>query len=298
MSQALLPQNYKGYFATESALTTAIPNGLAGYWVIVEDTSAIYIWNAGTDAWVNVGEASGGGDVNGPNSSINNSIVLFDGTTGKLIKDSGVLLSALGALNTANTWTKAQRGAIVTLTDAATIAIDLDLANNFRVVLGGSRTLGVPTNPVAGQTGVIDVWQDSTGSRTLSYAWPYVFPGGAAPTLTTTKFTSDELYYYVRSYSTSTVTITIATPGVVTWNNHGLNSGQRIRFTTTGALPTGLDTTSTYFVNVIDANTFSLASSKANLDAGTLIQTTGTQSGVQTAINMSIVISSNLNISA
>lgn len=37
--------------------------------------------------------ASGSGDVVGPASSVNNNVVMFDGTTGKLIKDSGVSLS-------------------------------------------------------------------------------------------------------------------------------------------------------------------------------------------------------------
>lgn len=38
---------------------------------------------------------SGSGDVSGPSSSTANAIVLFNGATGKIIKDSGVLLSAL-----------------------------------------------------------------------------------------------------------------------------------------------------------------------------------------------------------
>lgn len=36
---------------------------------------------------------SGSGDVSGPASSVNNNVVFFDGTTGKLIKDSGLALS-------------------------------------------------------------------------------------------------------------------------------------------------------------------------------------------------------------
>lgn len=41
------------------------------------------------------GGGGGTGDVNGPASSINNDIVLFDGVTGKLIKDSGYQISDL-----------------------------------------------------------------------------------------------------------------------------------------------------------------------------------------------------------
>jgi hypothetical protein len=41
-----------------------------------------------------IGGGGGGGDVVGPASAVNNNIVLFDGTTGKLIKDSGTALSS------------------------------------------------------------------------------------------------------------------------------------------------------------------------------------------------------------
>lgn len=184
-----------------------------------------------------------------------------------------------------------------TLTDAATIAIDLSLSNDFSVVLGGNRTLGFPTNFPANpyrQSGTIDVRQDSTGSRTLAYAWCYMFQNGSAPTLSTGKYAYDQLYYRVNNYATSTVTMTIATPCVVTWASHGLVSGQRIQLTTTGALPTGLSASATYWVNVTGTNTFNLSSSLANLQAGTYIATSGSQSGTHTAVNASITISTSL----
>lgn len=196
----------------------------------------------------------------------------------------------------AQTFTKAQRGAFVTLTDAATVAVDLSLANNFFLVLGGNRTLGTPTNPVAGQTGVISVMQDSTGSRTLAYAWPYQFAGGTAPTLTTGKFSLDQLYYSVNKYATATVTISNASPGVITWTGHGLSSGDRIQLTTTGSLPTGLTASTTYWITVIDANSFKVSSSFANLQAGTFINTSSAGSGTHTATNWSITIANALAI--
>jgi hypothetical protein len=209
----------------------------------------------------------------------------------------GLKSIAIGAItNVVNNWTAAQRSPVYTLTDAATIAIDLSLRNNFKVTLGGSRTLGVPTNMGDGQTGFISVYQDITGSRTLAYAWPYQFVGGTAPTLSTGALAFDQLYYAVNSYATSTVTMTIATPCVVTWTAHGMVSGQRIQLTTTGALPTGLSANTTYWVTVIDANTFKLSSSLANAQSATFIATSGSQSGVHTAVNASITISSNLGI--
>ena len=82
-------------------------------------------------------------------------------------------------------------------------------------------------------------------------------------------------------YISSTVTITIAAPGVVTWTGHGLSVNDTIRFTTTGALPTGLAINTTYYVKtVLSPNTFTVSASAG----GAAITTTGTQSGTQTAL--------------
>ena len=91
------------------------------------------------------------------------------------------------------------RGAITTLNDAATIEVDLDDNCHYKVQLGGNRTLGNPTNAVEGQTGFIEVEQDSSGSRTLSFGSNYRFVGGSAPTLTTTASARDVLAYAVLS---------------------------------------------------------------------------------------------------
>lgn len=99
----------------------------------------------------------------------------------------------------AQTFTAAQRGSYVTLTDAATVAIDLSLGNNFQVTLGGNRTIGAPSNVVAGQSGVIRLVQDATGSRTASWNSAFKFPGGTAPTLTTAANSVDLVAYHVES---------------------------------------------------------------------------------------------------
>lgn len=96
-------------------------------------------------------------------------------------------------------FTKAQRGTVVGLTDGSSIATDLSLGNNFSVTLGGNRTLANPSNTTAGQSGVIVITQDGTGSRTLAYGSNFKFPGGTAPTLTTTASAVDVLAYYVES---------------------------------------------------------------------------------------------------
>ena len=83
--------------------------------------------------------------------------------------------------------------------------------------------------------------------------------------------------------TSGTVTMTIADPCVASWTGHGMVDGMVTRFTTTGALPTGLAVGTNYYISVIDANTFKLATSLANRVAGTFIETTGGQSGVHTA---------------
>ena len=67
----------------------------------------------------------------------------------------------------------------VTLTDAATIATNAALGNMFRVVLTDNRTLGAPTNLVAGGWYQWEIVQDGTGSRTLALASAFHVVGGA-----------------------------------------------------------------------------------------------------------------------
>jgi len=99
----------------------------------------------------------------------------------------------------AQTFSAPQRGGVTTLTDGATITPDFAAGNNFAVTLGGNRTLANPTNVVAGQSGVIVITQDATGSRTLAYGTNWKFAGGTDPTLTTAANAVDVLSYYAAS---------------------------------------------------------------------------------------------------
>lgn len=84
----------------------------------------------------------------------------------------------------------------------------------------------------------------------------------------------------------STVTMTIASPGVVTWTGHNFLAGSPVVFTTTGALPTGLTAGTTYYVVNPASNTFQVSATVG----GAAINTTGSQSGVHTATNYSRLI--------
>lgn len=77
-------------------------------------------------------------------------------------------------------------------------------------------------------------------------------------------------------------TITIASPAVVTLASHGLIAGDSVQFTTTGALPTGLATSTTYYVIAtgLTTNAFELSTTVG----GTAVNTSGTQSGTHTLL--------------
>jgi microcystin-dependent protein len=88
------------------------------------------------------------------------------------------------------------------------------------------------------------------------------------------------LYVTNSGFTSQTFTATIASPAVFTKTAHGFTGGERLRLSTTGALPTGLTTTTDYFVEKIDANTFYLTTSVFGI--ATRITTSGTQSGTHT----------------
>ena len=74
----------------------------------------------------------------------------------------------------------------LTLTDAATINWDTDSGQVAKVTLAGNRTVAEPTNLEDGAFYSIQVTQDGTGSRTLSFNAVYEFKDDTAPTLTST----------------------------------------------------------------------------------------------------------------
>lgn len=109
--------------------------------------------------------------------------------------------------NQANTFSKAQRGAVVTLPCSTYVVADFALANNFNVYLTSHFGLGTPINVVAGQSGIIALTQDNYGSRTISFDPIWKFAGGTKPVLSTAPYAVDYLMYYVESTTRIFVTI-------------------------------------------------------------------------------------------
>lgn len=98
-------------------------------------------------------------------------------------------------------------GTVVTLADAASVAVNLAQSNNFYVqmtsAVGSSRVLENPTNAVIGQCGAIYIIQAVSGaaSKTMSFGDAYRFKSGTAPTITQSTSAVDLLVYNVRDVS-------------------------------------------------------------------------------------------------
>jgi len=130
------------------------------------------------------------GDVTGNASSATN--LTGAGSTAQVL---GV---NTGSLNGTKLYLSGNAAAeIVTLADGANIIPDFTTSNNFEVTLAGNRTLNNPTGVTTGQSGVIFVKQDATGSRTLGVQTHWQFAGGTAPTFTTTANAVDVIGYVV-----------------------------------------------------------------------------------------------------
>ena len=120
-------------------------------------------------------------------------------TTTNTANAANTTANAAATLTAVQTFTAGQRGEVTALTDAASIATDLALSNNFAITLGGNRTLANPSNITAGQSGSIFITQDGTGSRTLAYGTNFKFVAGTAPTLSTAAASVDRIDYVVAS---------------------------------------------------------------------------------------------------
>ena len=87
-----------------------------------------------------------------------------------------------------------------TLTDATnsgSITLDFETYSNFVLTATGNVTLANPSTESVGQTGIIVLIQDGTGSRTLSTGSQFEWPAGTAGTISTTANAVDVIPYVV-----------------------------------------------------------------------------------------------------
>lgn len=156
---------------------------------------------------------------------------------------------------------------------------------------GGTPSSLVGTNITGTASGLTA--GNVTGLTTNGTAAVGQLPGTTTSDNAATGKVGEYLTSSASTNTSSTITLTIASPMVVTWNSHGLtatlNNCTPVTITTNGTLPTGLPsipTVTTPVVYVIGSsittNTFQAASTIANCIAATAINTTGSQSGTHT----------------
>jgi hypothetical protein len=83
--------------------------------------------------------------------------------------------------------------------------------------------------------------------------------------------------------SRSTVTISNASPAVIGWTNHGLVAGAPVTFTSSGTLPTGINSATQYYVMATNLHTNDFQISTTVGGGGSAINTTSAGSGTFTA---------------
>ena len=114
-------------------------------------------------------------------------------TLNTLVFDNG------GGSGNGRVTTKGTIGEVITVSYASTITLDFRTANNFTVTLTGNTTFANPSNLAAGQSGIVFVIQDGTGSRTAAFGSYWDFSDGTAPTLSTGVNAVDMIAWVARS---------------------------------------------------------------------------------------------------
>ena len=88
-------------------------------------------------------------------------------------------------------------GATQTANATGSTTLDYDTYQNFVLTATGNVTLANPSTESVGQSGVIVLIQDGTGSRTLSTGTDYEWPAGTAGTISTAANSVDVIPYFV-----------------------------------------------------------------------------------------------------
>jgi hypothetical protein len=211
---------------------------------------------------VRVADATGG-------YAVNNYVDFYNAPTVRGVSLTGsFVITSIGSGGTAGTFTMLVPGTASSSGTGGGTGVyafyEIDSGPEYAVPLTGwgagawgSGTWGVGTTG----TDPVRLWSQSNFGEDLIFG-----PRGGG------------IYYWdaTTGYRTTTVTITIASPGVVTFVT-AIPDNTAIQLLTTGALPTGLVPGTVYYVVNASGNTCNLAATAG----GTPIVTTGTQSGTQ-----------------
>ena len=155
----------------ESAGGITLDAGTASSGIIYEDdgTEMLRIYNSSSDVIIQP-------KVNGKDLIIHQ----YDGNELVNFNDGGY-----------STFTRAAYFPEATISDGATPAWDVSTESCAKITIAGNRTIGAPSNGVAGQFISLLIIQDGTGSRTMAWNGVYEFASDTAPTLSTTADKAD-----------------------------------------------------------------------------------------------------------
>lgn len=189
--------------------------------------------------------------------------------------------------------TMRSNGGGVTISDSLNGTITLTAGTNGIIQLSTTTTKklklqNVVIEPSGGVTGQVlrqdnagDIVMGDAGRAGLIQEWAgsgiptgWLLCDGSAVSRTTY---ADLFAVLIR---TATITVTIATPAVISWASHGFALNDPVLFTNSGgALPTGITASTTYYVSELTSSgTFKIAAAPG----GANINTSGTQSGTHT----------------
>ena len=121
------------------------------------------------------------------------------GTAALGVAAGSVLVHASAASAATVTEPGAVAPAVVSLTDAATIAVDASLGNDFRVTIEASRTMGNPAHPSDGQQIIFQITQGAGGSSVITWDSGYEFSEGLPQPTLSTKAAQTDLLGFIYS---------------------------------------------------------------------------------------------------
>jgi hypothetical protein len=186
------------YNSTTAAAQPLAANLANGELAINIPDGKLYYNDAGTVKLL-ASNSGSAGNVVGPASATANAIALFNGTTGKLIKDSATLLPSGALVGTTDTQTltnKTVQARVVVIADATSITVNADttdVATQANTQIAGTLTVNAPTGTIVnGQKFILRL--NSTNVQT--FAWNAVFQGSTDIGLPTAS-SGGGLYDYV-----------------------------------------------------------------------------------------------------
>ena len=164
----LLSANNKGCYATEAALTTAYPNGIAtpsdrcGWFAIVMDTDTVWVWDCYTNAWVDSGAGGLVDSVFGRTGTVTAAASDYDAS--QVDNDSGVagatVKAALDQLDSDIASAGFAYDNMQFIIDGGGFAITTGIKFDIVVPFSGTITSVTALADVSGSI-VVDLWKDT-----------------------------------------------------------------------------------------------------------------------------------------